>query len=401
MKPNYRLNHIVNRKKLVNIINKTKSNYDYSSLMESETQQDPEPEPIVYDPTGIAVILRSTGDVQYVDTYQEAVTILKDNPDNMYDIHVGDDCDRTNVANVPRMIFDSITNLINIYLGDNVMNIDYGAFNNCQSIVSVTGMKNVGAIGQTAFCQCINLESISLQDSSVQVILQSAFMRCHKLKSVVLPNTFRQFVGGGQFQRCYSLQSLIIPDEFEGVLSNNLCDMQPDTWYENELENDGYIVSSLTNVYLGNCSSIGDQSFNGCDKLTTLEIPSSCQHIGDNAFYRCWNLTDITFNEGLLAIDHGAFDNCKRLSSIHLPESLQSISQESFGDCDYLEEVYIGSGIQNIAVGPPEPSFCKHASHVAFESKPIHFTINKPQGTFIDNMVEWAVPEGSYITWIG
>lgn len=36
MKPNYRLNHIVNRKKLVNIIDKQKSNYDYSSLMESQ-----------------------------------------------------------------------------------------------------------------------------------------------------------------------------------------------------------------------------------------------------------------------------------------------------------------------------------------------------------------------------
>jgi hypothetical protein len=66
-----------------------------------------------------------------------------------------------------------------------------------------------------------------------------------------------------------------------------------------------------------------------------------------------------------------------------------------------LEEVYIGAGIEQIALGSNEPTFNKHASHSALALKPVHFTINKPQGTFTETLSEWGVPEGSTFTWIG
>lgn len=394
-----RLNHLTSSRITVKpIVGASKR---HQSMDQDRIPVQPDEPEIEYDHARIAMALISDNTIEYVDSYSEAKQYLSNHSSNVYDMYVGDDVPANVCANIPNNQFEQVNNLRNIYLGANVANISQSAFNLCSELQSVTGLTGVTSIQSSAFLSCTKLKNITLENSKLAVLGTNAFMRCSSLERAVFPNTIQQLTGTCHFQYAYGLQTLILPDTYTGPIPEHFCDMFANSSSEDESQIYGNTLSSLRTLSLGHTASVGNEAFYGCDKLTTLVIPSTCMNIGDNSFYRCWNLTDITFNEGLLSIAHGGFDQCTRLSSIHLPESLGSLGQEAFGDCALLEEVYIGAGIEQIALGSDEPAFNKHASHSALALKPVHFTINKPQGTFTEDLSEWGVPEGSTFTWIG
>ena len=57
-------------------------------------------------------------------------------------------------------------------------------------------------------------------------------------------------------------------------------------------------------------TSIGDQAFANCQKLTSITIPCSVMSIGDSAFYNCTGLKSITIPGGVKIIEDSAFYNC-------------------------------------------------------------------------------------------
>jgi hypothetical protein len=113
-------------------------------------------------------------------------------------------------------------------------------------------------------------------------------------------------------------------------------------------------------------TSIGNQVFLGCDKLTSIcvdknnpiydsrnncnaiietkrntliagckntVIPNSVTSIGDWAFYQCENLTSLTIPNSVTSIGKSAFYKCKNLTSITIPNSVASIGYNVFYGC--------------------------------------------------------------------
>lgn len=83
-------------------------------------------------------------------------------------------------------------------------------------------------------------------------------------------------------------------------------------------------------------TSIKDGAFKNCTALRTLTLPSNLKEIGDNAFEGCKNLAAPTFPDGLLHIGSHAFSGCQAFKDVILPSSLQELGEGTFDGCTNL-----------------------------------------------------------------
>ena len=148
----------------------------------------------------------------------------------------------------------NVTELRSIY--DVSSGYDYGSFESCSGLTSVTIPNSVTSIGSSAFSGCIGLTTLNfnaINCSDFSNYSDSPFYNC--------PITTINI--GDSVQR--------IPAYF------------------------AYNLESLTSVTIGNSvTSIGSFAFSGCSSLTSVTIPNSVTSIGESAFSGCNNLRDVT-----------------------------------------------------------------------------------------------------------
>ena len=164
------------------------------------------------------------------------------------------------------------------YRVDIVGAIAASAFENCDSLVSVTIGPNVTSIGNRAFYSCNSLSSVTIGDS-VTSIGSSAFYSCGSLSSVTIPDSVTS-IGTGPFAACRSLTGINVSvgnNAFcseGGVLFNK--DMSTLVQFPGGVGGDYRIPDSVT--------SIGNYAFYDCESLSTVSIPDSVTSIGNYAF---------------------------------------------------------------------------------------------------------------------
>lgn len=152
---------------------------------------------------------------------------------------------------------------------------------------------SVTSIGNSAFYKCSGLTSVTIPNS-VTSIGYRAFSGCSGLTSANIPNSVKT-IGQEAFAGCSGLTSVTIPNSVTSI-GNNAFYKTP--WYNNQ--SDGVVYAGLVAYkYKGtmpaNCEiilkegtkSIADSAFEGCTKLTSVNIPNSVTSIGDGAFYNC------------------------------------------------------------------------------------------------------------------
>ena len=88
--------------------------------------------------------------------------------------------------------------------------------------------------------------------------------------------------------------------------------------------------------------SIGDDTFNNCTELTSINLPSKLGAIEDGAFMNCEKLYfgEIIFPEGVRRIGNYAFYGNNSITKIVIPEVAWYIGKCSFAYCSNLSSVY-------------------------------------------------------------
>lgn len=169
---------------------------------------------------------------------------------------------------------------------------------------------HVSSIHEFAFYNKNSITSITLPKYLIE-LPDKAFYGCSNLQNVYFESgSIINKIGDNVFQNCSSLRSINLPDTVQ---------------------------------------EIGEYAFNQCYMLHSFTIPSSVSVISDSAFKKC-GLRDITIPSTVTEIDYGAFSESSALKSVTVetPSQLVTIGGFSFDGCSALTDMDMPEGLKNI-----------------------------------------------------
>lgn len=192
----------------------------------------------------------------------------------------------------------------------------------------------VTAIGSSAF-HGANTNYV-VMGNTIEEIREDAFSDC-SLKSIEFSKGLKR-IGRSAFSGAANLEEAIFP---EGLKSIDYSAFGKPT-------NRG---TSLRTVSIpASLETLGNAVFSGCNKLTTVNIPTNCSltEIPENTFRDC-SVQSITLPENLVRIGDAAFSGCK-LTSIEFPPSLAEIGHYGLGG-NRFTKIVLPSHVKEVGVG--------------------------------------------------
>ena len=282
------------------------------------------------------------------------------------------------------------TGISSIYVPNNTVIIDKGAFKGCKSLTEVSLPKSLTTVASLAFYDCTALTSVTVP-KTVETIGEKAFgyyydsgsgkvekipgftIYCYPdtaAEAYAIENGFEHRVpdpviaSGKCGDDCYwSLSD-------DGVLSISGTgamyeyeELAERPWAANIDAIESIViedtVTSLSNAAFGECNklktavlpagltTVSNNLFMFCDELTSAPIPDTVTVIGRGAFFSCSNLEGIKIPDGVTEIGESAFVYCEKFTDVKLPAGLQKIETSSFGYCG-MSELEIPEGVTEI-----------------------------------------------------
>ena len=269
---------------------------------------------------------------------------------------------------------------------DGIEKIAPYAFEECNSLVSISMPNSVTSIGLGAFNFCRNLETVNM-GNSVTYIGESAFFACESLASINFPNSVT-FVGDAAFMGT---------DWPEPIYNEHVFAYYPE--------------SDTASCYIipEGIEQIAGDAFLGCYNLTSVSIPNSVTYVGEFAFGDCYGIEEPLFNahcfalmpmdyavteyvipEGIEQIAGGAFESCERLRSITLPKSVTSIGKYAFELCTNLTTFELPNSVTEI--GDFAFMDCESLSEPVYNDH--IFAYFPSRYAQLNNITHYEVPEG-------
>ena len=124
--------------------------------------------------------------------------------------------------------------------------------------------------------------------------------------------------------------------------------LYPGVLVKNETSSSSVYSSMITKIHLGNNVCIGQNAFNYCSSLETINIPIDITDIGQNAFGHCISLKHIALPAGTTTISSNEFFSCFSLSSISLPLSIQKLNESCFENCIAIRYIVLPDGLADV-----------------------------------------------------
>ena len=107
--------------------------------------------------------------------------------------------------------------------------------------------------------------------------------------------------------------------------------------------------ANIVKVVISNrITTIGKHAFEGCVKLTSIEIPEAVTELGYAAFKDCKKLSSIKLGSKISKINGNAFQYCESLKSFEVPSKVTRIEANVFGGCENLQSITIPNSVTTI-----------------------------------------------------
>ena len=95
-------------------------------------------------------------------------------------------------------------------------------------------------------------------------------------------------------------------------------------------------------------TTIKEEAFINCNKITGVVIPDSVTAIEDFAFSNCESLVNVTIGGGVKTLGMGIFVNCKNLENVVVKNGVPYISNQMFSACNKLKKISLPDSIRKI-----------------------------------------------------
>lgn len=96
-------------------------------------------------------------------------------------------------------------------------------------------------------------------------------------------------------------------------------------------------------------TTIGNNAFSNCVRLTNINVPDGLRRIGESSFLACISLPSIILPPSLREVGDGAFESCEKLETVSLPASgLEIIEPFAFTECGALANLEIPKTVTTI-----------------------------------------------------
>lgn len=213
--------------------------------------------------------------------------------------------------------------------GIKVRGIGTGTFIGNNSLSSVYIPDGVTQLNSGAFEDCTALKNVRLP-SDLEILPRQIFKGCAAIESIELPENISD-IGEGAFEGCVSLKGIELPP--------SLTEINKRLFYGCE---------KLGYAEIGNVSSIGAMTFDGCKAITEFCVPDTVVSLGSGCFSGCEGLTKITIPESVTSIGSSCFESCKSLEEIELNAKITDVTYQMFDGCVSLKEITLPDGTQKI-----------------------------------------------------
>ena len=192
-------------------------------------------------------------------------------------------------------------------------------------------------------------ETISVDGNTYTVtsVLQGVFRNSPRLTSVSLPKTVVS-IGLQPFVGCPMLTTIVV------AADNPVYTTIDDVLYDKALTTVFACAEAKSGDYVAppTLSLIMSGAFSGCEKLTSVTLPSCVMGIESKAFQGCANLQEIIIPEACSSIGDEAFEGCKKLKNVEIPQQLSKIGNSAFANCTSLYRISLPATITEIGMTP-------------------------------------------------
>ena len=241
----------------------------------------------------------------------------------------------THIANeIPRQALYRKSTLVSVLLPSGITSIARSAFNSCTSLSSITIPSSVISLGQYAFFNCNLISNVSIPNS-VTTLGYGAFYSCLKLTQVSLP-AYLTTISDMCF--AYSgLTSISIPATVNSIGNDVFLSCTNLTAISVDASNSSY---SGINGVLFDKNAYKIIQYPIAKAGSSYDIPGSVTSIGNNCFNGCTNLSTINIPVLVNSIGAGSFSNSS-IASIYLPRLVSTISVTAFLNCAQLKTINV------------------------------------------------------------
>ena len=322
------------------------------------------------------------------NTYENGKGIITfDRPIDVITVDAFYNCAELKSVQLPQTVmaieetaFGQCTSLSSIKLSNELRNIGPQAFSGCTALASITIPDSVEQIEQRTFCDCTALKSVTFgatsrdaSSSNLRMIGQCAFQNCTSLVNITLPSKL-EIIAEDAFTNCASLISITIPQSVNHVENNVFigCSSLKEfsgkfaTSDSRSLVRDRELIAfapaSLTEYTIdSDVVAIVGHVFSGCNKLQTVNIPSSVESVDEFSFWGCSALKSITLPENVRFVGGSAFWQCTNLASVYC----KSITPPELGNDGVFDENKSGRKIYVPTIAVEEYKRAQHWSEYA------------------------------------
>lgn len=245
------------------------------------------------------------------------------------------------VTNIGQYAFYECYNLETVEIPDTVAIIDYLSFCKCDKLTEITIPGSVTWINEQAF-YCAGLTKVKIPDG-VKGVMKNAFGLCESLEEVEISKTV-EGISSNAFQECFNLKNIHVAED-----NAQYCSVDGVLYNKDVTELIAYPYGRETVIIPESVTSLGD-TFTNNRRLVKIESLGTITEIPNGAFLGCNSLEEIVLPESVTKIGSGAFDGCMSLRSIRIPDSVMTIGAYAFSDCG-IEEIVLPESVVSIDDG--------------------------------------------------